>query len=223
MVTYTTFFFVKLFPGKIGLHVSIADELDIPCAAALSHQPLCSAIAPAAAVASTATALAHPPFVNDESRRSIAKPSAQPAAPQLCKNWEPEFWRRRRPCQIAHWPIHNNICGKEITSVALHNPTLYAEGEEAVAEVVFLLRRIGPACDVRTHPPALVRQIQYLEIAPCIEYKFFSSIGPGKAILPQECRNSAAAACCGNFSGSLPHSRLRHMFNWVIASWIGGL
>ncbi|KAF8157355.1 hypothetical protein K438DRAFT_1986673 [Mycena galopus ATCC 62051] len=49
----------------------------------------------------------------------------------------------------------------------MHSPMLYAKGEETVTEAVFLLRWIGPVCDVRTHPPALVRQVQYLNIAPC--------------------------------------------------------
>ncbi|KAJ7151968.1 hypothetical protein C8R46DRAFT_1228824 [Mycena filopes] len=59
--------------------------------------------------------------------------------------------------------------------------------EASLADAVFLLRRIGPAIDGYTRSPALIRQIQYLDIVPrgsIRDYAFFSSTGPQPVMIP---------------------------------------
>ncbi|KAF8168804.1 hypothetical protein K438DRAFT_1774584 [Mycena galopus ATCC 62051] len=98
----------------------------------------------------------------------------------ICKKCNEKISRQvyycSRACQIAHWPNHKKVCGKELPLAVVQNPTVYTQ--DSLAQAVFLLRRIGPARDGYTRSPALVRQILYLDVVPSCEYAFFSPTGP---------------------------------------------
>ncbi|KAF8153536.1 hypothetical protein K438DRAFT_373994 [Mycena galopus ATCC 62051] len=103
----------------------------------------------------------------------------------VCKKCNEKMSRQvyycSRPCQISQWPIHKKICGKELTLAIDENPA-YTEG--SLAEAIFLLRRIGPARDGYVRSPALVRQIQYLDVISECDYVFFSPTGPNVITIP---------------------------------------
>ncbi|KAK7036090.1 MYND-type domain-containing protein [Favolaschia claudopus] len=98
----------------------------------------------------------------------------------VCKNCNNKVSRKvyycSRTCQISYWPEHKKVCGKQLDNTIIQNPTLRTPA--SLADDVFLLRRIGPARDGYVRSPALLRQIQYLDIAPFRDYAFFSLTGP---------------------------------------------
>ncbi|KAJ7661140.1 hypothetical protein B0H17DRAFT_1212328 [Mycena rosella] len=75
------------------------------------------------------------------------------------------------------------ICGKEFTPDFIHNKAI--ETEASFADAIFLLRRIGPAADGYERTPALLRQIQYLNVTQQREYTLFTSAGPRPTSIPR--------------------------------------
>ncbi|KAJ6453157.1 hypothetical protein C8R45DRAFT_1223297 [Mycena sanguinolenta] len=88
-----------------------------------------------------------------------------------------------RSCQKAHWPHHKKVCGKVHTLEGTRNPTLHTE--QTLADAVFLLRRMGPPRDGYTRPSALLRQMQYLDAYPQINYVYFRPTGPLSLLIPR--------------------------------------
>lgn len=75
------------------------------------------------------------------------------------------------------WPIHKTICGKRLTSSDVLEEK-FVQTESARADDAFLLRMIGPAQNGYQRSPALIRQIQFLNVLPSTDYVYFSDTGP---------------------------------------------
>ncbi|KAJ7096564.1 hypothetical protein B0H15DRAFT_825632 [Mycena belliarum] len=101
----------------------------------------------------------------------------------VCKNCKDVMSRKiyycSRECQLYDWPAHKKICGKELAVDTVHETS-----EASLADAVFLLRRIGPALNGYQRSPALLLQIQILDVTPSREYCLFSSLGPQPIAIP---------------------------------------
>lgn len=60
----------------------------------------------------------------------------------------------------------------------------FIDTESSFADAVFLLRKIGPAINGYEQSPALVRQIQYLNVVSTREYAHFTPSGPHPVSFP---------------------------------------
>ncbi|KAF7348074.1 MYND-type domain-containing protein [Mycena sanguinolenta] len=154
---------------------------------------------------STSTTLDWPGTPKRATKATVKSPSGKPTVycmPRECDGCrEPEragdkfsFCKRcmeklsrqvfycSRSCQKAHWPHHKKVCGKAHTPEGTQNPTLHTE--QTLADAVFLLRRMGPPRDGFRRSSALLRQMQYLDTSPEINYVFFRPTGPLLLMIP---------------------------------------